>query len=461
MKKVSIVLVSAVLALSLCVSCSGAPLFTADDFVPVVQAPEEQRGELLTVQNPEDVKTETDPVLNRPVTKGLTVQDAINAIVQRHEEGCDMIAAPEGGYGFVATGLGTYRKDLQNITAKRIAQRNAYIQAFMQAKIQMSGLVSGMAVEGFTNFDQQVTAEDSDTEARRSSTSQTSESVRTSTAAVLKGYVTYNVFDDFKNGLVYVTIVSTPKTRGSTNRVTSTTIDAETINGGLNTVLAEIQSGLVPLVGGRVVEVPATGEVAFVGFGSAVVRQEKNPALRAQMLRVAQSSAGLRAADALCGIIIGDSTKGETKLDEQTKEAMTSYENAEAADPMKELATSGDVAEAEQAQNEFRNNMQFSQTIESARRGVLPPGVIRRAWLDDEGAFAYSLAVYIPSVSQGAAKSGKDMREAQIVKPVETEDNEGYGAGGNSEGSSESQTPDYKDSGKLRRGASGTVNQSL
>ena len=82
-------------------------------------------------------------------------------------------------------------------------------------------------------------------------------------------------------------------------------------------------------------------------------------------------SEGLRAAEALCGIIIGDSTRGETKLDEQTKEAMTSYENAEAQDPMNELATSGDIAQAEQAQNEFRNSMQFSQTIESARRGTL------------------------------------------------------------------------------------------
>ena len=223
----------------------------------------------------------------------------------------------------------------------------------MQAKLQMSGLVSGLAVEGITNFDQQVTAEDTGTESTRSSTSQTAESVRTATAAVLKGYVTYSVFDDFKNGLVYVTIVSTPKTRGSSSRVNNTTIDAENINAGLNAVLAEIQSGLVPMVGGRVVEVPATGEVAFVGFGSAVVRQEKNPALRAQFLRVAQSSAGLRAADALCGIIIGDNTRGETRLDEQTKEAMTSYENAEAQDPMNELATSGDIAQAEQAQNEF------------------------------------------------------------------------------------------------------------
>ena len=451
---------SVVLAAVMLFVCSvsyAAPKFSADDFTPPVQASDEEQADLLTVQNPDDVTTETDPAVNRPVTKGLTVQDAINAIVQRHEEGCDMIATPEGGYGFVATGLGTYRKDMQNITALRIAQRNAYVQAFMQAKSQMAGLVSGIAVEGITNFDSQVSAEDTDKEATRSSDSSSAESVRIAVAGVLKGFVTYNVYDDFANGLVYVTIVSTPKTRGKFSRVTDSTINAESINAGLNAVLAEIQSGLVPLVGGRVVEDPVTGEIAFVGFGSAVVRQEKNPAMRAQLLRVAQSSAGLRAADALCGIIVGDSTRSESKLDEQTKESMTSYEQAEAADPMNTLATSGDIAEAEKAQNEFRNSMQFSQTIESARRGTLPPGVMRRAWLDDEGTFAYAIAIYRPSLTNAATRDAKEMRETPIIQPVEP-----YGNNGTTDSDNpDSRTPGYKDSGEFRRGNTGTVKQSI
>ncbi|MBQ7154375.1 MAG: hypothetical protein IJR85_02330 [Synergistaceae bacterium] len=226
------------------------------------------------------------------------------------------------------------------------------------------------------------------------------------------------MYDDFENGLVYVTIVSTPKTRGAFSSVIDTTIAAENINAGINAVLAELQSGLMPLVGGRIVEDPVTGEIAFVGFGSAVVRQTNNPAMKVQLLRTAQASARLRAEDALCGIIVGDVTRGMTQLDEQTRESMTSCVNAEAQDPMNGYAASADIEEAEKAQNEFRTNMQFSQTIETARRGILPQGVGRRAWIDDEGAFAYAVAIYRPSMTNAAAQAAKEMRETQIIQPA-------------------------------------------
>lgn len=127
-----------VVVFSFSVSAFAAPTFTASDFVPPVQVPEEQRADALTVKNPDAVTTSNDPVLEQPVTSGMSVQDAINAIVERHEEGSSMIATPEGGYGFVATGLGTYRKDMKNLTALRIAQRNAYVHALMQAKTKMA-----------------------------------------------------------------------------------------------------------------------------------------------------------------------------------------------------------------------------------------------------------------------------------------------------------------------------------
>lgn len=459
MKKV--LAVAAVFVLVFCSASLAAPLFTAADFVPPVQVPEEQRAEALTVKSPDAVVTSDDPALNAPVTTGMSVQDAINAIVERHEEGSSMVATPEGGYGFVATGLGTYRKDMKNLTALRIAQRNAYVHALMQAKAKMAEQVEGFAVQGYTNFDEKITTLDNGDEDNglRNREASSTESIKTTVAGVLKGYVTYNVFDDFKNGMVYVTIVSTPKTRGVFSRVTSDTVDAETINDGLNAVLAEIQNGLVPLVGGRIVEVPKTGEIAFVGFGSAVVRQDKDPSIRNTLLRAAQSSAGLRAADALCGIIIGDITNAETKLDSVTRESVRDFANEEKEDPMTGLVTSEEVANAKGRQTEFRNRMEFSQTIETARRGTLPPGVIRRAWLDDEGAFAYALAIYIPSITNAAASGAQEMRDTNIVQPIEP--NRGKLNNGQSDSGSNIKTPNYKDSGEFRQGVSGTVNQSL
>ena len=111
-------------------------------------------------------------------------------------------------------------------------------------------------------------------------------------------------------------------------------------------------------------------------------------------MRAAQSSAALRAADALCGIIIGDETIENTKLDEFTRESITSYENAELLDPINNLVDSDDVLQAKNIQTEFRNDTQFSQIIETARKGLLPPGVTRKSWVDDDRAFAYAVAVY-------------------------------------------------------------------
>ena len=75
MKKV--LAVTAVFVLGFCSASLAAPLFTAADFVPPVQVPEEQRAEALSVKNPDAVVTSDDPALNAPVTTGMSVQDSI------------------------------------------------------------------------------------------------------------------------------------------------------------------------------------------------------------------------------------------------------------------------------------------------------------------------------------------------------------------------------------------------
>ena len=61
-----------------CVGLAGLPslgyaatTLTADDFLPIVQAPEEQRAELGAVRQPGSVKVEADTVLEQPVTSGM------------------------------------------------------------------------------------------------------------------------------------------------------------------------------------------------------------------------------------------------------------------------------------------------------------------------------------------------------------------------------------------------------
>lgn len=63
-------------------------------------------------------------------------------------------------------------------------------------------------------------------------------------------------------------------------------------------------------------------------------------------------------------------------------------------------------------------------------------------------------------VRQNAAAAGaKEMRETQIVQPVEP--NRGKLNNGQDNSSTNINTPNYRDSGEFRQGISGTVKQSL
>ena len=408
--------------------CAGsawsAPLLSAGDFLPVAQAPEEQRKELSGVQNPGAVHEELNPVLKRNVVKAATAQDAINYIVQRcHKDrgdGCEAIGMPDGKLGLVAVGTGTYDKDMRNLTALRRSQRLAYMQAFMDAKAQMARYFNGASTEGLALFTQN--SDGSDTEADGASSEKTEIKIsnKSTAAAVLKGYVTYSVYDDFDNSTVYVALVSTPKTQGRFSSSGGDTLRAENLSEGLNAVMAEIQNGVVPPVGGRIVTVPQTGEIAFVGFGSAVIRSNERAAIRASQQRRARKIAELRAASALCGIITGESVKTDMSEGESQSQSYDDFnETIKLNDPIDDLVTEEEKAELKILTTEYRARDDFHEVIETAHKGTLPPGVTQRAWLDSDGAFAYGVAVYVPSVTNAAAAVGQDIQNSQILKPVE------------------------------------------
>ena len=123
---------SAVLVFCFSASCWSAPILTADDFSPIVQAnTEQERKNYQPSMPPKGVKTEVDPTLQKPITTAATAQDAINSVMQRFYayggEGCESIRLPDGEPGLVAVGVGTYGSDMKNIVAQRREQQLAYI----------------------------------------------------------------------------------------------------------------------------------------------------------------------------------------------------------------------------------------------------------------------------------------------------------------------------------------------
>ncbi|MDR3231951.1 MAG: hypothetical protein LBT65_10970, partial [Synergistaceae bacterium] len=350
---------------------------SADDFLPPAQAAAEQRADLLTVKDEASVKTETDPNLGVAVTTAGNLQDAINKLVEEPKKGCQIIRqGPDSGIVFVATGLGTYNPNRTNVIASRIEQRNAYVAAFMDAKSEMAKTVGGFVSRGVNNFDEKIATYDTDEQSLGNMESSLSDEQTQSVRKVLKGYVTYAVLDNGK-GMVHVVLVSSPKTRGQYSRSGTDGITAGSLRDGLNSLLAEIRSGLVPPVGGRIIDVPGTGEVAFVGFGSSVVRKNDDPAFQEKLKLQAEQVAGMRAASALAGIILGDDTAWATNADESTRQQVKEFEVLQKSDQTAQ-GSEAEIKAYQNKVNEMRNVLTTSTKMRSLREGTLPPGVMQQ-----------------------------------------------------------------------------------
>ncbi|MDR2528925.1 MAG: hypothetical protein LBD04_07905 [Synergistaceae bacterium] len=420
---------------------------SADDFLPPAQADGAEKAALLAVKDEAAVKTEADPVLNAEVTTAPNLQDAINKVIEKPKTGCRIIAEPSGGYAFVATGQASYKADHQNVTASRVAQRNAYVEAYMTAKSEMAKTAGEIVARGADGFDKKIETLDTEARALRNVESELTESQLQTVRKVLKGYVTYAALDNGK-GTVYVTVVSTSKTRGKFSRSGTDGVSASSLKDGLNAVIAEIKNGFVPPVGGRIIEVPETGEVAFVGFGSSVVRYDPETDVQEELKLQAERVAGLRATDALVGILLGDDTRWTGHADESTVQQVKDFERQQASDQTTKGSDS-EINAYDQRKRAMLNSLSEGFNIQNLRQGTLPPGVIRETSLDDDEYFAYGIAVYVPSLSDAARGAAKEMDEAQLVQPPKP--------GGPAVGGS---TPE-KEQPPIKQGPSGVVEQDL
>lgn len=381
---------------------------TADDFLPPIQASTtEQQQQLTQIQAP--VQQVTDPTTGKTVAQGQTTQDTINFVVNKHSAGAEMIKVGSGS-GWVATGIGGYEM-MENPTATRIAKRNAYVRAFLEAKKNLAETLNGLNSKGRNQILEQM-EQVTDNKADLADYSNTQEEkLEQAVQMLLTGFVVYTVADDVANKTVYVSIVTTPKTRGKFNRVSPYGIEANSMRDGLNQVLLEIQNGLIPPVGGKMIQVPVTGEMAFVGFGSDIIRSSANSALQMKMRLNATKIAQMRAKDALLGMIIGDDTQWKSRVDETTLQTIKQFEASDNAQDKS-------VKRFEQTRQNFLNVQKSSEQFQSIRQGVLPPGVVTKTYTSKDNAEMYAVSVYIPSLTNQAQQAAQEMQQMQPLTVV-------------------------------------------
>lgn len=411
------------LALCLAVLFTGAVnaevRLSVEDFLPPVQAKSsEEAAELLQVKHPEKVEIVEDTSKGGTVVKAETAQDAFNTVVDTKKVGC--VRTEFGsGFGWVATGMGTYER-MKDVVASRISKRNAYVAAYMMAKKELAQSLGELSTQGKTQLREQLLTVSKADDSLKAIESDSAETLEQVVQKFLKGFVLYSVFDDEATSSVYVSVVSTPRTRGRFNRVDPDSIDAASVQEGLSQIFAELSNGLIPPVGGKMISVPATGEIAFVGFGSSVVRVDDNPALNARLILQAERAADMRAADALCGVIVGDQTSWRGKLDERTSSMLADFEVAQKGDPISFTSDGAAFTALQERKTSFINTMKQSDQYESVRRGILPPGVIRRAWTDEKSGFSYAVAVFLPSATAEARRDSAEMDAVDLLSPAPT-----------------------------------------
>lgn len=394
----------------------AAPL-SADDFLPPVaaQTPEAEKA-ATTVQQPDAVKEEQGIDGERAVS-AATAQDAVNAAAGRIDVGggCEQIRFPSG-FGWVASGTATYSV-MPNPVATLTAQRQAYQVAYMGAKKNLAQALNGLSTRGREELSSQIKTLITDTETLANLGENFTESITEQVQGILRGYVVYNVKDEQADGhgTVTVTIVTTPKTMGKGQRVAGNGVTADSVKAGLNGVLTELSTGLMPPVGGKTISVPQTGELAFVGFGSAVVATNPNPGVQAKLVLQAQKLAQMRARSSLCGIILGDDVSATSSLDAATQNISKQFEEASKDDPTA-AGEAAAIQKLDEQRSSFVNTQLTSEQITSLRSGTMPPGVSVKTFMNPEKTLAEAVAVYLPSVTDQARKAGQEMKNSRILQ---------------------------------------------
>ena len=183
----------------------------------------------------------------------------------------------------------------------------------------------------------------------------------------------------------------------------------------MNELISEIKNNLVPPVGGRIITTN-DGQVAWVGFGSAVVDQDEELDVQAELDLDAERTAGTKAVDALAGIILGDDTLYERKQNEQTRRQVEDLKRPQQNDQTTK-GTAEEIKAHDNRVKSMRNASASTTLIRSLRNGVLPPCIVRHTEIDDNHYFAYGIAVYSPKISAKVNEASREMDEAQIVQP--------------------------------------------
>ncbi|MDG2053725.1 MAG: hypothetical protein P8J86_03360 [Phycisphaerales bacterium] len=360
-----------------------------------------------TVKDPAAVTTTENSELDEKVISAATTQDAVNAAQQELIDSGDeaRFISTGSGLGTVAVGYGSYNFDVSNVNLKLIEQRAAYLEATLEARTSMAEFLRGLSLEGKQELVKQFDMVDGGEESLANMSSISSESINERVNGMLRGVVIYDVQDDPQEGTVCVTVVTTPKTQGAIQATGNNTMIAENIADGLQAIFTEVKAGLVPPDGGRVVTVPSSGQIAWVGFGSEINRTNRNKTLQRELKREAVDTAKMRARRSLLAVINGENVSKDSQLNQELEKQITQFDRIPGVE-----GEAGIERKEEDAVSAFAQQVK-TRAFGSTTTGTLPPGVSVKSYQSKDGSWSYAVAIYTAQATD-AAKSLAQVMDA-------------------------------------------------
>lgn len=442
--------------------------FSVDDFLPPVQ------GGGTEIEDADAVElVEEDEIFEEiPVVISSSLQDGFNAAADVHEESVEeakieivkaaaeapegagkpavesiatavasadlkdtfVIVSSAGGIGVCARACATYETGTTQLN-QRLSRRSAFVRANAAARVKLAEALSGMSMTAklrVTGKTSSITKSDGETDTTGgASENATEEEITQAVEAMLKGVAIDRVVDDSDLGMVTVSVFVTPKTLGRGNRRSAELQTAENLRDAMANIVAEVNSGVVPPVGGRVAASSKTGDMAWIGFGSSVVIPGKGKRMEAIAVMNAEKKAEMRAKAALLRMIRGESVYGESKLESSEKEIIEEIKKIEEVDP-----TTGkkkeDIEFLDKTRKLFESSSTLTEISENAAAGRLPAGVnIKTKRIKDASGKIVeisAMAVYLPALTEELKKAnlvnlGNEIPEARSdSKPSDSGD---------------------------------------
>ena len=374
------------------------------------------------VQNPQAVnvtKVNNSSAGSTSRVQAATAQDAVNKARTLKSAVTEIQCG--SGIGYVATGSAVYSK-YRNRNAQLIGQRGAYMEALAQAKGNLAKYLYGMNVKAKEELKNTITSLDTDEESKALYRSYRVESVDSVVEATLRGYSVYSVEEDPQKRKVTVSIFTSPRTRAAAMTVSAVGIASSDFRSAMQKLLAELSTKTLPPEGAKVFFIPdAQGnrQVFCVGFGSAIVKENKNERLASALEDQAQKVSALRAERNLVALLHGEKTVWESghidvtkerEADPGIRELLKKTKNDDLAKPM--------GLDEDKSRENFLNVMRTTNAYKSATEGRLPPGVDKKYWTDENGDWAYALYIYNPNMTASVIQN-RDTIENLNARPTQ------------------------------------------